>query len=74
MGAHSKEPVRPNFVGFSDSFVASVPLRSDNAGLVRVVTVFSALSAAAIVMLTSLASRHPLRGGSADAIAMASID
>ncbi|MFZ3256273.1 MAG: DUF5677 domain-containing protein, partial [Candidatus Acidiferrales bacterium] len=63
MGAHSKEPVRPNFVGFSDSFVTSVPLRSDDAGLVRVVTVFSALSAAAIVMLTSLASRHPLRGG-----------
>jgi Family of unknown function (DUF5677) len=63
MGAHGKEPVRPNFVGFSDSFVTSVPLRSDNAGLVRIVTVFSALSAAAIVMLTSLASRHPLRGG-----------
>jgi hypothetical protein len=63
MGAHSEGPVRPNFVGFSDSFVTSVPLRSDNAGLVRVVTVFSALSAAAIVMLTSLASRHPLRGG-----------
>jgi hypothetical protein len=63
MGAHSQEPVRPNFVGFSDSFVTSVPLRRDDAGLVRVVTVFSALSAAAIVMLTSLASRHPLRGG-----------
>ena len=29
----------------------------------RVVTVFSALSAAAVVMLTSLASKHPLRGG-----------
>jgi hypothetical protein len=63
MGAHSKEPVRPNFVGFSDLFVTSVPLRSDNAGLVRVVTVFSALSAAAVVMVTSLASKHPLRGG-----------
>ncbi len=63
MSAHSKEPVRPNFVGFSDLFVTSVPLRGDNAGLVRVVTIFSALSAAAIVMLTSLASRRPLRGG-----------
>src|ERR1700733_1818054 len=63
MGAHTKEPLRPNFVGFSDSFVTSVPLRNDAGDLVRVVTVFSALSAAAIVMLTSLASRHALRGG-----------
>jgi hypothetical protein len=63
MAAHTKEPARPNFVGFSDSFITSVPLRSDNAGLVRVITVFSALSAAAIVMLTSLARKHPLRGG-----------
>jgi hypothetical protein len=63
MGAHTKEPVRPKFVGFSDSFVTSVPLRGDDAALVRVATVFSALSAAAIVMLTSLARRHPLRGG-----------
>jgi len=63
MRAHTKEPLRPNFVGFSDSFVTSVPLRNDGGGLVRVVTVFSALAAAAIVMLTSLASKHPLRGG-----------
>jgi hypothetical protein len=63
MGAHTKEPLRPNFVGFSDSFVTSVPLRNDGGDLVRVATVFSALAAAAIVMLTSLASKHPLRGG-----------
>jgi hypothetical protein len=31
MGAHSKDPVRPKFVGFSDSFVSSVPLRDDGA-------------------------------------------
>lgn len=63
MRAHTKEPVRPSFVGFSDSFVTSVPLRNDHGDLVPIVRVFSALSAAAIVMLTSLASRHPLRGG-----------
>jgi len=63
MGAHTKDPLRPNFVGFSDSFITTVPLRNDGGDLVRVVTVFSALSAAAIVMLTSLASKHPLRGG-----------
>jgi len=63
MGTHTKEPLRPNFVGFSDSFVTSVPLRNEGGDLVPIVTVFSALSAAAIVMLTSLASKHPLRGG-----------
>ena len=63
MGGYTKEPIRPRFVGFSDSFVTSVPLRNDGGDLVPVVTVFSALSAAAIVMLTSLASKHPLRGG-----------
>jgi hypothetical protein len=61
--AHTMEPLRPNFVGFSDSFVTSVPLARDGGDLVRVSTVFSALSAAAAVMLTSLASKHPMRGG-----------
>jgi len=60
---HTKEPVRPSFVGFSDSFVTSVPLRGEGDELVPVVTVFSALSAACVVMLTALASKHPLRGG-----------
>src|ERR1035437_5174816 len=50
MRAYTKEPVRPKFVGFSDSFVMSVPLRNDGGDLVRVVTVFSALSATAVVM------------------------
>jgi hypothetical protein len=33
MRAHTKEPLRPNFVGFSDSFVTSVPLRNDGGDL-----------------------------------------
>jgi hypothetical protein len=60
---HTKQPVRPRFVGFSDSFVTSVSLRNEGGDLVGIVTVFSALSAAAIVMLMSLATNHPLRGG-----------
>jgi hypothetical protein len=63
MRAHTKETLRPNFIGFSDSFVTSVPLRNDGGDLKQVVIVFSALSAAVVVMLTSLASKHPLRGG-----------
>jgi hypothetical protein len=63
MRRHTKEPLRPSFTGFSDSFVTSVPLREEGYELVPVVTVFSALSAASIVMLTALASKHPLRGG-----------
>jgi hypothetical protein len=63
LGTKTQEHLRPNFIGFSDCFVTSVPLRSDAGELVRLVTVFSALSAAAIVMLTSLANKHPLRGG-----------
>ena len=59
---HTREPIRPKFVGFSDSFVTSVPLHSSN-DLVPIISVFSSLSAAATVMLTSLASKHPLRGG-----------
>jgi hypothetical protein len=60
---HTKQPLRPTFIGFSDSFVTSVPLREEGHELVPVVTVFSALSAACVVMLTALASNHPLRGG-----------
>ena len=61
--AYTKLPVRPSFIGFSDSFVTSVPLRNDGGDLVPVVIVFSALSSAAVVTLSSLASKHPLRGG-----------
>jgi len=60
---HTKEPLRPHFIGISDSLITSVPLRNDGGDLVGIVTVYSALSAAAVVMLTSLASKHPLRGG-----------
>ena len=63
MQRHTKELLRPSFIGFSDSFVASVPLREEGHELVPIVTVFSALSAACVVMLTALASKHPLRGG-----------
>jgi len=63
MRRHTKQPLRPSFTGFSDSFVTSVPLREEGYELMPVVTVFSALSAACIVMLTALASKHPLRGG-----------
>lgn len=63
MRRHTKEGVRPSFTGFSDSFVTSVPLREEGHELVPVVTVFSGLSAACVVMLTALASKHPLRGG-----------
>jgi hypothetical protein len=55
--------VQPKFVGFSDSFVASVALRNDRGDLIPIISVFAALSAAATVMLTSLASKHALRGG-----------
>jgi hypothetical protein len=63
MKRHTEQSVRPRFVGFSDSFVASVPLRNEAGDLLPIVRVFSALSAAAVVMLLSLASKHPLRGG-----------
>jgi len=56
-------PVRPKFVGLSDSFVSSVPLRNPAGDLAAVVSVFSALSAAAVVLLTALSAKHPLRGG-----------
>lgn len=53
----------PNFLGFSDSFVASVPLRNTDEHLTPNIRIFSTLSAACIVMLTSLARKHALRGG-----------
>jgi hypothetical protein len=55
--------MEPKFVGFSDSFVMSVALRNDRGDLIPMVSVFASLSAAATVMLTSLAGRHALRGG-----------
>lgn len=54
---------RPNFVGFSDSFVASVALRNDKGDLLPVIRVYSALFAASVIMLVSLCSKHALRGG-----------
>ena len=63
MQRHTKEPLRPDFIGISDSLITSVPLRNDGGDLVGIVTVYSALSAAAVVMLMSLATKHALRGG-----------
>jgi hypothetical protein len=60
---HVQDSVRPNFVGFSDSFVASVALRNDRGDLIPIVRVFSALFAASLLMLISLDSKHALRGG-----------
>lgn len=60
---HTSEPICPKFVGFSDSFVTSVPLHSETNALASISTVFSALTASAVVMLTSLADKHPVRGG-----------
>jgi hypothetical protein len=57
--------VMPELLCFSDSFVSSVSLAlQDYTKLLGpVVGLFSTLSAAGIAMLTSLASRHPMRGG-----------
>lgn len=57
------ESLQPRFVGFSDSFVVSVPLRPLGGEVTPLVKIFSALSAASVVMMSSLASKHALRGG-----------
>jgi hypothetical protein len=59
----SVEKFHPTFVGLSDSFVTSVPIRNEDQHLTPNIRMFSALSAACVVMLTSLASNHALRGG-----------
>lgn len=59
----TKISAQPKFVGFSDSFVISTPLRNDAGDMVPIVTVFAALFAASVSMLVALASKHPLRGG-----------
>jgi hypothetical protein len=53
----------PDFMGFSDSFIAFVSLRNDDEHLTPNIRIYSTLNAACVVMLTSLASRHSLRGG-----------
>lgn len=63
MRRHAARSWIPSFTGFSDSFITSVPLRKEGSELVPIVAVFSALSAASAVILTALASKHPLRGG-----------
>jgi hypothetical protein len=60
---HTDKSVRPKFTGFSDSFVTSVPIRNEGGDLALMITIVSALSAAAAVIGVSLASGHPLRGG-----------
>jgi hypothetical protein len=46
MRRQTEQPVRSKFAGFSDSFIASVPLRNDAGDLLPIVTGFSAPSAA----------------------------
>jgi len=55
--------LQPRFVGFSDSFVVSVPLAPVNGDLEPLVRIFSALSAASTIMMTAFASKHAVRGG-----------
>src|ERR1700686_4147352 len=59
----SVKKFHPAFVGLSDSFVTFVPIRNEDQHLTPNIRMFSALAAACIVMLTSLASKHALRGG-----------
>ncbi len=53
----------PDFVGFSDSFIAFVALRNEDEQRTPNIRIYSTLSASCVVMLTSLASEHALRGG-----------
>ena len=57
--------VMPELLCFSDSFISSVSLALEDHTRILgpVVGSYSTLSAAGVAMLTSLASRHPLRGG-----------
>jgi hypothetical protein len=55
--------LQPRFVGFSDSFVVSVPLAPVNGDMEPMVRIFSALSSAATIMMTAMASKHAVRGG-----------
>lgn len=59
----SVKKFHPAFVGISDSFVTSVPIRNEDQHVTPNIRMFSVLAAACIVMLTSLASKHALRGG-----------
>ena len=57
------EHLQPRFVGFSDSFVVSVPLTPVNGDMTPLVRIFSALSSASTIMMTAFASKHAVRGG-----------
>jgi hypothetical protein len=48
---------------FSDSFVISVPLKSDDEPLAPAIGIFSALISACFVMIAALRGTHPIRGG-----------
>jgi hypothetical protein len=55
--------LQPRLVGFSDSFVVSVPLAPVNGDMEPLVRIFAALSAASTIMMTAFASKHAVRGG-----------
>ena len=48
---------------FSDSFVISVPLRSDEEPVAPAIGIYSALISACFVMIVALKGAHPIRGG-----------
>lgn len=54
---------QPKFIGFSDSLIVSVPLKFEEPHVRRIMTAFSALSAASSITLYCLAQGQPLRGG-----------
>ena len=55
--------LRPDFFAFSDSFITSVALKDDDEFLKPPVLIFATLSSASLLMASSLASKHALRGG-----------
>jgi len=57
------ESLMPKFVGFSDSFVISIGLWDAKDDFTFFAKVYSTLSAASSLMLTSLGKAHALRGG-----------
>ena len=61
-GTHPQESLAASFRRVH-SFVMSVPLRPVAGDTAPIVKIFSTLSAASIVMMTSLASKHAVRGG-----------
>jgi hypothetical protein len=52
-----------DFREFSDSFVISVPLKSEEEPLAPAIRIYSALISACFLMIVSFKGAHPIRGG-----------